>query len=409
MSIDADIAIVGGGLVGASLACALDGCGLDVVQLEAEAPRAGAAPRWDERHFALARRSAMVLDGIGVWAHARDAAQPIRHVHVSSRGEFGAVRVHASDHDLPALGWAVPARVVGEALARRVEACRSLRRLLPARVQAVDVADDRVSIRYDGPDGAGTVRARLLVAADGTDSTVRTLAGISAITHDYAQTAIVASVSPGKPHADWAYERFTDEGPFALLPLPAGDCGLIWTVRSDDAERVLGLDDAAFLAEARERFGSRLGRFRRVGRRQPWPLRLTRAAALAAPRTLLVGNAAQTIHPIGAQGFNLGLRDVMAVRDVVVAAARERGDPGAPARLAAYAAARAPDRDATIEWSDTLARGFARTAWPLRAGRGLAFAALDRLPWLKQDLAFTLMGYRGAGAEGSTPAAGSRP
>jgi 2-octaprenyl-6-methoxyphenol hydroxylase len=392
---DADVLIVGGGLVGQSLCCALEGAGLQALQIEAEPPRAADAPRWDERNFALARRSMLALDRYGVWAHASGHAQAIRHVHVSSRGEFGVVRVHADDYAVPALGYAVPARVVGAALAARLAACRSVRRAAPARLLALQPQPAQVLARIADGTGERTLAVRLVVGADGTASSVRELAGIGTEVRDYGQTAVVCSIeSDGAPEA-WGFERFTDTGPFALLPLGGGRLGMIWSVATDDVARVLALDDAAFLAEAQARFGHRAGRFRRVGRRQPWPLRLTRALRVVAPRCVLVGNAAQTIHPVGAQGFNLGLRDVAALADRLHAAAD--ADVGDPAWLDAYAAARESDRAATIRLSDGLARGFAAVPAPLRFLRGAALAALERVPLLKQDLAFALMGWRDAG------------
>jgi 2-octaprenyl-6-methoxyphenol hydroxylase len=395
MERDADVLIVGGGLVGQSLCCALEGSGLAAIQIEAEAPRAPDAPRWDERNFALARRSMLALERFGVWPHAAGHAQPIRHVHVSSRGDFGVVRVNADDYAVPALGYAVPARAVAAALAARLAACTTVRRRAPARLLGLEAAGDHVAARIEDAAGEHTLGVRLVVGADGTASSVRQLAGIGTELRDYGQTAVVCTVeSDGAPEA-WGFERFTDSGPFALLPLGGGRLGMIWSVADDDAPRVLGLDDAAFLEAAQTRFGRRAGRFRRVGRRQPWPLRLTRSLRVVAPRCVLVGNAAQTIHPVGAQGFNLGLRDVDALAERLrVAAGADVGDAD---RLAAYAAVREPDRAATIRLSDGLARGFAQVPSPLRALRGVALAALERLPLLKQDLAFALMGWRDAG------------
>lgn len=392
---DADVLIVGGGLVGQSLCCALEGAGLAAVQIEAEPPRAPDAPRWDERNFALARRSMLALERYGVWPHVAAHAQPIRHVHVSSRGDFGVVRVHADDYAVPALGYAVPARVVGAALATRLAACGTVQRLAPARLLALEPARDHVVARIAEAAGERSLAVRLVVGADGTASSVRQLAGIGTEVRDYGQTAVVCTVESDAAPEGWGFERFTDSGPFALLPLGGGRLGMIWSVADADAARVLALDDAAFLEAAQARFGRRAGRFHRVGRRQPWPLRLTRALRVAAPRCVLVGNAAQTIHPVGAQGFNLGLRDVDALAERLRGAAG--ADVGEAARLDAYAAAREPDRAATIRLSDGLARGFADLPAPLRALRGVALASLERLPLLKQDLAFALMGWRDAG------------
>jgi 2-octaprenyl-6-methoxyphenol hydroxylase len=394
MTFDADVLVVGGGLVGQSLCAALEGSPLRVAQVEAEPPRAADAPRWDERNFALARRSVQSLARWGAWPHAAAQAHPIVEVHASSRGEFGAVRVRADECGVDSLGHTVPARAVGTALARRLADCRTVQRLAPMRLAALAFDDDGVTATLDGADGPRALRVRLVVGADGTASAVRACAGIGTETRDYGQTAIVCTIGARGAPDGRAFERFTDSGPFALLPLGDERLGMVWTVPAADAEALLALDDAAFLDAAQERFGRRAGRFLRVGRRQPWPLRLTRAQRVAGERVLLVGNAAQTIHPIGAQGFNLGLRDVEALAAMLADAAAHGADPGAADRLAALAAAREADRSATIRLSDGLARAFLPKALPLRLLRGAALAVLDRVPPLKRDLAWSMMGWR---------------
>lgn len=385
------VVVVGGGLVGSSAALALAGAGVDTLLIEAAAPRASAAAREDERHFALARRSVDALDALGVFTRLAPEAQPIREVHVSSRGDFGAVRIRAADYGLDALGATAPARLVASALDHTVQQTRGLTRWQPARLvaHAPGVDSARLTLEYEG--ALREVEARLVVAADGTESALRERAGIGVKRHDYEQTAIVSSIAAERACAGVAYERLTETGPLALLPHASGRYGLVFTVASDEAEAVLALDDAAFVARVEQRFGSRLGRLRKPGRRQPWPLRLVEAQAVTAPRLVLIGNAAQTIHPIGAQGFNLGLRDALALCQSVSAAG---ADPGAPDALEQYAAARREDRSATIAWSDTLARSGTRRDPLTRLGRSLAFGVLDRLGFLKQGLAFALMGYR---------------
>lgn len=394
MTVDADVLVVGGGLVGQSLCVALEGMALRAMQVESEPPRAADAPRWDERNFALGRRSVQALERWGVWAHARAQARPIAEVHASSRGDFGAVRITAAECGVDALGHTVPARAVGEALSARLAGCRTVERIAPARLTALAHDDAGVTATLDTPDGARALRVRLVVGADGTASAVRGFAGIGSETRDYGQTAIVCTITARGAPEGRAFERFTDSGPFALLPLGEDRLGMIWTVPAGQAEATLALDDAAFLAAAQDRFGRRAGTFQRVGRRQPWPLRLTRALRVCGERVVLVGNAAQTIHPIGAQGFNLGLRDVEALAALLADAVASGADPGDATHLAAHAAAREADRSATIRMSDGLARAFLPTALPLRLLRGAALAVLDRAPLLKRDLAWSLMGWR---------------
>lgn len=384
-----DVAIVGGGLVGLSLAASLAGGPLSVLAIEAEAPPPPAQPRWDERNFALARASVLALDRLGVWPAIAGEAHPIRHVHVGARGAFGAVRIHAREHALDALGHTVPARVLAGALERHVAGLPGVARLRPARVLGMEPGDAANRIELETADGRVRVAARLVVAADGAGSTLRSLAGIGARTTDYGQTALVCTLVTARAHDDWAWERFTADGPIAALPLAGGRVGFIWSQTDADSARSAALDDAQFLAAARAAFGARLGAFLRAGRRQSWKLVGVVAERVVGERLVLVGNAAQTLHPIGAQGFNLGLRDARAL----AARLREaRDDPGAAAVLAAHAAGRTRDREATIGWSDGMVRLAAREAPAVRALRGLGMLAIAHLPGLKQGFAQALMG-----------------
>ena len=390
-----DIVVVGGGLVGASLVCALDGSGLRVAQVEAVAPGPAAPVQFDERYLALGRASVTALQGLGVWRHLASAPTPIRRVHVSSRGDFGAVRLDAARYRLDAFGAVVPARELGLALEARVAELGGLTLLRPARVEDVRLEGEGMSLGVQGEGGARRLRTRLLVAADGTRSALREALGIGTRRHDYAQTLFVASVELGRTHEDVAYERFTPEGPVALLPLPGKRAGSVCTVSSAEAERVQALDDAGYRELLQSRFGYRLGVFGRIGRRTAWPLALLRAERLTAPRAVLVGNAAQTLHPIGAQGFNLGLRDALTLAEELRAAAHAGGDPGAPALLARHAARREADRERTIAFSDGLARAFSAMPLPLRLLRSAGMVALDRVPGLAGGLVAGAMGFRG--------------
>ncbi|MCE5231889.1 MAG: 2-octaprenyl-6-methoxyphenyl hydroxylase [Mizugakiibacter sp.] len=386
-----EILIVGGGLVGASLAIALDAAGRDAVLVEAAAPRADAQPSYDERNLALARASGNGLRALGVWAHAEAQATPIRRVHVSRAGEFGATRLAAAEFGVDALGWTLPARELGRALLARLSACTRLTRCAPASLVELAPHADGWRAVVRGADGEREIVARLLVGADGTESFVRARLGIGAEVHDYAQTLFVATLTPEREPDGCAFERFGDAGPVALLPLGHGRAGLVLTVPAADGERVAALDDDAFLALAQARFGWRLGRLARPGKRHPYRIRRVAAAALTAPRAVLVGNAAQTIHPIGAQGFNLGLRDALTLAELAADAA----DPGAAALLREYAARRAADREGTMAMSHGLV-GLACLAEPALAPlRSLALIACDRVPPLKRALARRGMGFRG--------------
>jgi 2-octaprenyl-6-methoxyphenol hydroxylase len=395
-----DVLIVGGGLVGASLAIALDDAGLAVAQAEAVPPRIDASPSYDERNLALARASVNALEMLGV-LDARAPATPIRRIHVSRRGDFGAVRLDAHELGLPSFGAVIPARELGNALLRRVERCATLQRIVPAQAMSIDIGADAVAVELRSGDATRRVRTRLLVGADGTESFVRNALGIDAQRHDYAQSAFVTTLTTEKPLDGLAYERFTDSGPVALLPLGERRAGLVLSVPSADAERVAALDDAAFIAFVHERLGWRAGRFSRPGRRKPYPLARVLAERTTAPRCVLIGNAAQTVHPLGAQGFNLGLRDALTLAELLRDAHATGIDPGAATLLARHVERRAEDRAATTAFSDELVHVTGSDFLPLRVLRSLGFHALDRIAPLKRRFALRGMGFRG-----DTPLAG---
>lgn len=386
---DHDILILGGGLVGSALACALDGLGWRVGQVEASAPAAG-APGFDERKLALAAASLNALASLDVLPRLATAPAPIRRVHVSRAGDFGSVRLEAADFGQDAFGGVVLARELGQALESRLAGVQGLVRYRPATVAAVapDPEGPRVQVRDQA--GSRWLRARLLVAADGARSMARAALGIGAETHDYGQVLVVCSLATDRAPDGTAWERFTAQGPVALLPMAGGHYGAICAVASEQSDAVLALDDAGYADYFQQRFGWRAGRVRRVGKRSGYPIQRVVAARLVAPRAVLLGNAAQAIHPIGAQGFNLGLRDALALAQRL-----EGGDPGEAGRLAGYAQARREDRERTLAFSDGLARATSNDAFPMHVARSLGLLALGHVPGLAAPLAAGAMGFRG--------------
>jgi len=387
-----DVVIVGGGLVGASLAIALDRIGLDVGMVEATP--AGTLPAvFDERNLSFADATVNALEALGVMAGLHAPTGPITAIHASRRGDFGSARFAAADYGREVFGRVVVARDFGEALETRLGELRRLTRYRPARFVGLGEGDgDAREVRIADEHGERGLRARLLVAADGTRSGVREALGIGADSHDYRQTLFVARLRAARAPDGTAYERLGDHGPTALLPRGDRHFGLVHGVASDEADAVRALDDAAFLERIQRAFGWRAGRFVSVGARSAYPAIRTVARETVAPRAVLVGNAAQTLHPVGAQGFNLGLRDALTLAELVET---RGGDPGDTGLLDEYVRRRREDRERTLAMSDGLARLTANDAPLLRPLRSLGLLALDRVPSAQALLVGGAMGYRG--------------
>ncbi len=389
-----DILIVGGGLVGASAAIALDQAGHDVVMLEAASPHAGGPPSYDERNLALARASVNGLRALGVWPHVANSATPIERIHISRAGAFGSTRLDAEAAGVDALGWTLPARELGAALNRRLDDCRRLQRLAPATLTGLSATSGGWRAHVENAASPLTIDARLLVGADGSGSTVRRELGIQAEVHDYAQSLFVCTVTPDEALRGRAFERFADHGPVAMLPLAGQRAGLVLTVPEDQVEDVAAMSDAEYLAFAHARFGWRLGRLSRPGKRAPYPIRRVAAQRLTAQHAVLIGNAAQTVHPVAAQGFNLGLRDALTLSELLADAAG-RENPGAAHVLDAYAQRRAPDREGVMAMTHNLIRLACAPASGLQVLHSTGLLACDRLPALRRRLLRHGMGFRG--------------
>ena len=387
-----DVVIVGGGLVGASLAIALDRLGLDVGLVEATP--AGTLPAvFDERNLSFAEATINALGALGVMQKLRQPTGPIRRIHVSRQGDFGRLRLDAADYGREAFGQVVVARDFGEALESRLEELSHLTRYRPARFIACEASDGEVRhVRIAGDSGEQVLTTRLLVAADGTRSNVRDALGIVADEQDYRQTLYVARVRAERAPDGTAYERFGDDGPTALLPRGDRHFGMVHAVARDDAGEVAALDERAFLARVQRAFGWRVGALLGAGTRSAYPAVGVVARRTTASRAVLVGNAAQTLHPIGAQGFNLGLRDALTLAELI---GSRDADPGSATLLDAHVSRRAEDRARTIGFSDGLAKLTSNAEPLLRPWRGLGLLAMDRLPSAQAFLVGGAMGYRG--------------
>ena len=392
---DYQVLIVGGGLVGASLAVALGQAGVSVAVVEAAPFASGGQPGYDDRSLALAQGSQRIFTGLGVWSALEPQVCPIRTIHVSDRGRFGFTRLRHDEEGVPALGYVVTARVLGGVLVERLAQLDRVEILAPAQVRDFHIAADGVSVELDRDGAAHATGADLLVAADGTDSTIREQLGIETVRRDYGQTAVIANLTPQLPHDNVAYERFTDSGPMALLPMTENRCALVWTVPAAQADEVMQLDDDDFLARVQERFGYRLGRLQKVGRRHAYPLQLVRARESVRPRLALIGNAMHTLHPIAGQGFNLGLRDVAALAEVVVDALHAGRDCGDPVVLKGYADWRHRDQQRVMLFTDSLVRLFTQPLAPVALLRDAGMLAMDLCPPAKRWFARLTMGRAG--------------
>ena len=411
-----DVAIVGGGLVGATLAVALRRWPLSVTVIDPS----GGGGSGDARSLALSWGSARLYRTLGLWDGVGRDAAPIREVHVSRRGRLGFTRIRARECGVEALGYVIPARSLERRLNEALDSDPGVgigigiangagsetgsgapkRNRLRATVDTVEVHGGEALVEADGPDGPVTVAARLVVGADGADSAVRRAAGLPLRVHRCDHVAIAGDLTPERPHRGRAFERFTERGPLALLPLGEERCGFVWAVPEPVAAEA-GFDGPGLRKRLAEMFGSRLGELLDVERRVRHPLRICHAPRITAPRTVLIGNAANALHPVGAQGFNLGLRDVAALARLLGDASVDGADPASV--TARYAAARRPDHVMARLLTGSLLRIYGSRA-PLVPALGAAgLFALDRLGPVKREFANLTMGAgwtlgEGAGA-----------
>ncbi|NCO71153.1 MULTISPECIES: 2-octaprenyl-6-methoxyphenyl hydroxylase [Shewanella] len=418
--LNVDIAIVGGAMAGATLALGLAKLSatlsrpLRIALIEAHLA-SNNHPGFDARSIAIAHGSIFELTRLGIWPKLQHLGTAIENIHVSDRGHFGMTELNAKPLGLGALGQVVELAQVGKVLFEQL-AKSSVEVLCPATVTELQAQTNGHLLTLDN----GTqLHCQLLVAADGANSVVRQHLGQPTEQINFDQTAIVANVSTDQPHQHWAYERFTQTGPLALLPMSSvpmtaaahtavsasaaqSRFSVVWALPPAQAEQLKYADKAEFLAALQQAFGHRVGRFVDVGQRSSYPLTLSYMPRPIYHRCIFIGNAAQTLHPIAGQGFNLGLRDVVGLLDVLkqafstyqLANPSTEVDVGSNAILHQYLAARQADRDSTLSNIEFLVRGFSNQYWPMVAGRNLGLRLLSWLPPLKRPIAQTAMGWR---------------
>lgn len=382
------VIIAGGGLVGALTALLLARGRPDWRIRVLEPQQQG--PAQDKRTIALAAATVSLLQRQGIWQSIVDKASPIEHIHVSDRGHLGMTRLHAHQHGVPAMGQVIAAATLNKALYEACQVQDNIDWVGGAWFVRAERQPAAIQITYTVNDTEHTSSALLLVGADGQRSQVRTDAGITMQHTDYQQAGIIATLTLSESLQGWAYERFTETGPIALLPLPNNQASLVWSLSPEESQRTLTSADDDFLAACQQAFGYRAGRFLAVTDRVQYPLQLHLADTSIAHRTVIIGNASHTLHPIAGQGFNLGVRDAIELSAKLINAA----DPGSYAILSGYNQARQADYKHIIGLTDSLVRGFSNHYAPLIMGRNLALFGLDNLPPLRHIFARQTMGFR---------------
>lgn len=409
-----DVLIVGGGMVGAALALALDRLGLNTCMLEAaavELPTGGAlqpvhSSSFDARSTALSWGSRCIFEQMGLWSGLARHVAPIEHIHVSERGRYGSTRMTAKEMKVDALGYVIQNQWLGQSLYAALGQCNYLSFESSAKVSGLQrvttesgEALTRVSWSRDGsahqdnPAQNRTACARLLVVADGAASTSCRLLGIDQHIEEYDQHAVIANLVMSQAHQQVAYERFTSQGPMALLPLEQLDqLALVWTVANDEVQSVLSLDERAFGREVETRFGERLGAVLKVGERVSYPLKLVRAREQIRPGVVVLGNAAHALHPVAGQGFNLALRGVAMLVEHLASSGDQWAEFDA---LQAYYQDQQQDQNQTIAFSDQVTRIFTSHNPALGLLRDIGLVGLEAFPLFRQLFARQAMGLGG--------------
>jgi len=395
MNEEYDVVIVGGGMVGASLACCLANQPVRVAIIEAVPVKSSDQPSYDERGLALSLSSQRILQSIAVWPQLQSKPVPVEHVHVSDQGHFGFARLHASNLNLSALGYIVTARALGGALMQRINTADNIDMLCPATVTEIVNSDRGVNIDVATTDKPVSMRCRLLVVADGTHSSLRGQVGITATIKDYKQTAIVTNISTEKNHDNTAYERFTASGPIAFLPLSDKQCVSVFTVPTSQKQKFFHLSEIDYLQVLEKQFGRRLGHLLKAGQSKTYPIVQLNVDKQFSERVVLLGNSAHTLHPNGAQGFNLALRDAAALAETLLDGVKSGEDLGSHSILNAYVEVRKDDQQRVMKFTDRTAQFFYNNHPVKVITRNLAMLLMDIIPGWKESFTLQAVGIHG--------------
>ncbi len=402
MQHDYDILIVGGGLAGNCLALALKDTGLRMAIIEANTREKLHNSPAGDRALALSAGTVKMLQALGIWEGLETKATAIKDIHISDRGHFGKARLSSKKQGVEALGYVISARDIETHVADRVEQS-GIEQISPAWVAGLMSGLESVNVNVKQEKKSLHLTAKLLVGADGGQSSVRRLLDIPQQVTEYGQTALVTTVKSSLSHKNVAYERFTESGPLAMLPVNNEECSVVWTRSTEDTEELMSLCEEDFILQLQECFGYPLGLLSSTAPRRAFPLSLIRAESMVLGRVVIIGNAAHQLHPVAGQGFNLGMRDVVQLAEMIIKQQKNNADIGEPDFLETYAKIRQKDHDQTIGFTDNLVKIFSSDWLPLAAARSVSLAVMDHIPIAKSLLAKHAMGL-----SGRLPRVGSR-
>lgn len=392
LTYDYDLAIVGGGIVGLTLACALQDSGLRIAVMEAKLDSVAATKG---QAYAVHMSSAQILAGIGVWEAIFPQIACFRKVRLCDADYSEIVEFHTSDLGTDVLGYVAEHQALLKPLQEFMQQCANVSYLCPAEVVKVDYKPQQVEISLAVNGEIQPIRTRLIVAADGARSHIRNTAGIKTRGWQYWQSCIVAFVKPEFPQNDTAYERFWSSGPFAILPLPGNRCRIVWTAPHDEAKALLALDDVQFLVELQRRYGEQMGRLELEGDRFMFPVQLMQSDRYVLPRLALIGDAAHCCHPVGGQGLNLGIKDAAALAQILLQAQNKGDDIGSIQILQEYERWRQRENLTILGFTDVLDRVFSNNWLPLVVIRRFGLQIMARIPVLKKYSLQLMTGLRG--------------
>ncbi|MGV6852492.1 MAG: 2-octaprenyl-6-methoxyphenyl hydroxylase [bacterium] len=388
---DYDLIIVGGGLVGSTLALALKQSGLKIALIEAVNRKSSSQPSYDDRTLALSQASIQLLKQLELWDALSPKVTAIKHIIASASKQLVRTHLHAQEQHLDEFGFVVYARDLGQVMLQSLQDCPDIDTICPAKLIDFEQNSDSITIQLDQDEKITQLSCNLLIGADGAQSIVRQKLNLDCREHNYNKTAIITNVSPEKEHHNTAFEHLTQTGPMALLPLSKQRCGLVWVTETHKSEALLGLSDSEFIRQAQKRLNYPLGRFLRCGKRFSYPLHLSHSRKQFRGRAMIMGNAAHTIAPVSAQGFNLGLRDAMTLAELINA--NPHNDIAHPELLQKYQQLRQTDQDHIVEWTDTLMRAFSNPTMLVRHARAGIMLGLNLSSTARKRITQMAMGF----------------